>query len=345
MAGQESLRAAAARDKSFLGVDIVAMAHLIQQMNTASEAISGWLRTNGTLPPSVPRTGVRQAAAVQTWVNGQTGMLTRRRNYAVTHLGKGGSHTMPRADTGGLGRRRSHITSTGAGRRVGHFPDVRTATRAGGTDGAAIQKAVKARQPIPAQVWRRLLANADDPDYAKGLYARLGPVGTADLIKMSLPDKDHRRAVETSLGIASHQMVMNERWLRQMLDESARTGVRDDAVRLLARADLDTRARVALGHIGLRHMVVQPPHHRVPEPRPPHEAMITPAAAHPDAAVELYSRHPDTVHQALDGHPRSEALMRLVALATTTRDVDPAVVRANADRLAGFRAGAGGETA
>ena len=248
MPGQESLRGAAARDKGFLGLDIIAMAHLIQQMNTASDAISGWLRTNATLPPSVPRTGLRQAAAVETWVNGQPGMLSRRRNYAVTHLG-GGGRSMPHVGAGGLRRRTT--TPVGAGHHVGHFPDVRAAMRAGSSDAAAVQKAVKGHHKIPPEVWKRLKEDADDPDYAHGLYKRLGPAGAADLIKAALGDKDRLKAGETSLGVASHQMVMNERWLRGLLDEAAREGIRGDAVRVLGLAGLDHRAKVALGHIGL----------------------------------------------------------------------------------------------
>lgn len=343
MAGQEGLRAAAARDKNFLGIDIAAMAQLIHQMNAASNAIGAWLRTNASLPPGVPRTGVRQAAAVHTWVSGQPGMLTRRRNYAVTHLGKRG-HDMPRVSPGDLGRQRHHTTPAGAGRHVGHFPDVHAATKAGAIDGAAVQKALKAHRPPPPEVWTHLRANADDPDYTRGLYDRLGPAGAADLIKAALHDKAHLTAVESSLGVGSHHVPMGEKWLRAMLDEAARDGVRDDAVHLLHQAGLARRTKVALGHLGLTHMIEQPGRHRIPAPRPPHEAMILTAATDPHAAVELYSRHPETVHRALTGCPRSPALEQLVAHATTTdgtaHDIDPAAVRANADRLAGFRAGA-----
>ncbi len=338
MSSQESLRAAASRDEGFLGLDIIAMAHLIQQMNTASDAISGWLRTNAALPPGVPRTGLRQAAAVETWVNGQPGMLSRRRNYAVTHLGATGGHSMPRAghpmphsgghlmphSGGGLGRRRG-TTPVGAGHHIGHFPDVRAAMRAGAADAAAVRKAGH----IPPAVWKRLQADTDDPDYAHGLYERLGPTGTARLIKAALADKDHLKAVETSLGVASHQMLMDERLLRALLDEAAREGIRGDAVRVLARAGLDHRAKVALAHIGLTHLAAPPSPpdapgttgaHLFPAPNPPHaadhEAMIAPAAADPYAASELYARHQDTVHRALAGHPGSGPLTRLVAHAT-----------------------------
>ncbi|MFB9839405.1 hypothetical protein, partial [Actinoallomurus acaciae] len=120
MAGHEDLRAAAARDKAFVGVDVVAMARLIQQMNGASQAISTWLRTNATLPPGVPRTGLREAQAVHAWTGDQRGMLTRRRNYALTHLDKGG-RPMPKVSAGPLGGAPRRTTSAGAGHDLGAF--------------------------------------------------------------------------------------------------------------------------------------------------------------------------------------------------------------------------------
>jgi hypothetical protein len=328
LAGQESLRAAGARDKDFVGVDIDAMAQLIHQMGGAAGAISAWLRTNGTLPPSVPRTGLRQAAAVHTWAGAQSGMLTRRRNYAITHLNQGG-HPMPHVSAGGLGKSPRRTTAAGAGKQVGNFPDTRAAMKAGAADASAFTKR--------HDVWKRLTANADDPDYAHALYDRLGPVGTAHLIKAALGDQDHLKAVEKSLGVASHHLPMNEKWLRAMLDEALREGVRDDAVHVLQQAGLGHRAKVAFGHLGLTEMVR---HHRhlFPAPRPPHEAMITPAADDPHAAAELYSRHPEALHRALEIHPRSEALERLVSRATTDAGADPDTVRKNAERLAGFHA-------
>lgn len=247
MAG-EDLRAAAARDKDFVGVDIDAMARLIHQMSGASDAISAWLRTNGALPPGVPRTGLRQAAAVHAWVSGQSGMLTRRRNYAVTHLGATGP-TMPRVEADGIVGHQHRTTATGAGPRIGDFPDVHAATKAGAADASAILRAEDDHRPAPARVWRRLAADADDPDYTHGLYDRLGPAGTARVIASA--GEEHLAAVRTSLGTASHHMAMNEKWLREMLDEATRAGVRDDAVRILTTTGLGHRAKVALAHLGL----------------------------------------------------------------------------------------------
>ncbi|GLY82841.1 hypothetical protein [Actinoallomurus iriomotensis] len=346
MAGHEDLRAAAARDRDFVGVDVDAMARLIQQMNGASQAISTWLRTNATLPPGVPRTGLREAQAVHTWTGGQQGMLTRRRNYALTHLNQGGP-TMPKVSAGRLGSgTRRRTTSAGAGHDLGAFPDVRAATRAGTADAAAVLKAREAHRPVPDEVWKRLRASADDPDYTHGLYGRLGPAGTARLIEAA--GKDHLKDVRTSLGVASHHLTMDEKWLRVMLDEALRRGVRDDAVALLSQAGLAHRTRVALGHLGLTEIVETGGSEAAGaengRPVPSHEAMLAPAADDPHAAVELYSRHPETLHRALADGPRSEALARLVIQATTAHDADPTAVRANAERLAAFQAARSPET-
>lgn len=295
MAGQESLRAAGARDKNFVGVDIDAMARLIQQMGGASGAISAWLRTNGALPPSVPRTGLREAAAVDTWVGAQSGMLTRRRNYAVTHLDQGGP-AMPQVSPGGLGGapHRRRTTAAGAGPTVGHFPDTHAALRAGAADAAAFGK------DHDAAIWHRLDANAGDPDYTHGLYARLGPAGTADLIKAAGDDQDRLAAVRRSLGVASHHLTIDEKWLRAMLARAGHDGVRDEAVRLLAGAGLGPRAKVALGHLGLTELLAY------------HETVLLPIAHDPHAAAEVRARDPEALRDALAAHPRSRAL-RLIA--------------------------------
>ncbi|MEV5752856.1 hypothetical protein AB0L00_34005 [Actinoallomurus sp. NPDC052308] len=335
MAGQDGLRASAARDKNFVGIDTAAMARLIQQMTSASNAITAWLRTNAALPPSVPRTGLHQAAAVESWARAQPGMLSRRRSYAIAHLSKGAAD-MPRVGTGHLGDRSGGTTTAGAGHSVGHFPDAHAATRAGSADAAAIHAALAAGRPIPVAVWKRLTADADDPDYAKGLYARLGPAGAADLIGAALGRQARLAAVRESLGLASHHLRMSEKWLRELLEEATRKGVHDDAVRLLEHAGLDRRAKVALGHIGLAHLVAAPPGHRIPTPDPPHEAMIRPAAADPEAAAELHARHSEAVHRALAAHPGSMVLQALAAHMTPahTTPADPTAPHAAAGHTA-----------
>jgi hypothetical protein len=310
MAGQDGLRAAAARDKDFVGIDTAAMGRLIQQMKTASDAVSGWLRTNAALPPSVPRTGLRQAAAVETWVRAQSGMLTRRRDYAVAHLGKGAAD-MPRVSAGRLGAR-GHTTAAGAGRSVGHFPDAPAATRAGAADAVRVRAALRADRPVTAGVWQRLSADADDPDYVRGLYGRLGPAGTAGLIAIALGDEERLAAVRESLGIAGPHLPLTEKWLRELLEEASRRGVHDQVVAVLTAAGLDRRAKVALAHLGLIRLL-PPPGHRLPAPRPPHEAMIDPVTGDPEAAAELHARHGETVRRALAAFPDSPVLARLAA--------------------------------
>ncbi|MCO6005735.1 hypothetical protein NE236_12145 [Actinoallomurus purpureus] len=321
MAGQDGLRASAARDKDFVGIDTAAMARLIQQMTSASNAITAWLRTNAALPPSVPHTGLRQAAAVESWTRAQQGMLARRRDYAIAHLSKGAAD-MPRVGTGRLGDRPSRTTAAGAGHAVGHFPDAHAATRAGSADAATIHAALQAHRLVPADVWRRLSADAGDPDYVKGLYARLGPAGTADLIAAALGHEARLAAVRESLGLAGHHLPMTEKWFRELLDEASRKGVHDDVVHVLEHAGLDRRAKVALAHIGLTHLAAAPPEHRFPTPHPPHEAMVRPAATDPEAAAELYARHSEAVHRALAGYPHSTTLERLVAHGTAAHAAD-----------------------
>lgn len=316
MAGQDGLRAAAARDKDFVGIDTAAIARLVEQMTSASNAITAWLRTNAALPPSVARTGLRQAAAVESWARAQPGMLSRRHAYAIAHLSKGAAD-MPRVSAGHLGGHPGRTTAAGAGHTVGHFPTAHAATGAGAADAAAIQAVLREHRPVPASVWKRLAANAGDPDYAKGLYARLGPAGAAGLIGAALGHEARLAAVRGSLGIASHHLRMDEKWLRALLDEATRKGVHDDVVRVLEHAGLDRRAKVALGHIGLTHLAALPPGHRFPTPDPPDEVMVRPAAADPDAAAELHARHGDAVRRALAACPGSAVLARLAAQATT----------------------------
>jgi hypothetical protein len=67
--------------------------------------------------------------------------------------------------------------------------------------------------------------------------------------------------------------------------------------------------------------------------------MITPAADDPRAAVAVYACHPEALHRALAARPDDPTLARLLEHATTTADADPGAVRANAERLARFRAG------
>jgi hypothetical protein len=90
----------ARRDPDFRGIDTDALGHLIKQVKDATTDIKGWLNAH-PLPPEVPRTGVRMATEVDLWASSQLGMLTRRRNYALTHPDR--VHEMPRTGTPGPG--------------------------------------------------------------------------------------------------------------------------------------------------------------------------------------------------------------------------------------------------
>ncbi len=111
--------------------------------------------------------------------------------------------------------------------------------------------AVQDGRPVPDSVWKHLKANADDPDYTEKLYERLGPAATADLLKAADGDKAKLKAVQESLGIASHHLTMDVKWLRACLAEADRAGVRPVAVQVLLGADMSERTRTAVGKLDL----------------------------------------------------------------------------------------------
>jgi hypothetical protein len=118
------------------------------------------------------------------------------------------------------------------------------------SDVSALRRAWTDEVPVPEAVWRRLAADADDPDYTAALYERLGPPGTADLIKAAATEGTGRgarlRSIEQSLGPASHHVAMTERWLGELLSRAERNGDRPEAVRILGAAVLSARADHAL---------------------------------------------------------------------------------------------------
>jgi hypothetical protein len=257
----------ARRDPDFRGIDTEALGHLIKQVKDATTAIKGWLNAH-PLPPEVPRTGVRMATEVDLWASSQLGMLTRRRNYALTHPDR--VHDMPKPGKprlgagGGTGRgtpppsrgvpsrgarppRRT--TPAGAGPHLGNFPTQQAAAKAGTADALAIKQAAREHAALSDAVWRRLRANADDPDYTAALYKRLGPAGTADLIAAAGHDRARLKLIAESLGTGSHHAPIDEKWLRTLLaDVDPR--FRDDAVQVLRDADLSPRSGAALARLG-----------------------------------------------------------------------------------------------
>jgi hypothetical protein len=264
--------AAARRDPNFRGIDPDALGQLVKQATDAGNAIRSWLSAHQP-PPGVPATGYTQAAEAGQWVGTQLGMLTRRRNYALTHPDPGGGVTVPppagRLGSTGSGRSgggattgigkgtpsKPKLTPHGAGPDLGHYPTHQAAVKAAATDALAIKKAEQNHAPIPAKVWQHLKANVHDPDYTQALYDRLGPVATAGLIAAAGHDKVRLREISTSLGIADHHLVMDEKWLRALLDASGRLHDRTAAVQVLSGAHFTPKTAAALKHVlGLGHV-------------------------------------------------------------------------------------------
>jgi hypothetical protein len=129
----------ARRDPDFRGIDTDALGHLIKQVKDATTVIKRWLNEH-PLPPDVPRTGVRMATEVDLWASSQLGMLTRRRNYALTHPDR--VHEMPKtgAPPPGLGRTGGKGTGKGigAGTGTGTGKDGRQGAGRGGGAGPAV---------------------------------------------------------------------------------------------------------------------------------------------------------------------------------------------------------------
>ncbi|MFA1547515.1 hypothetical protein [Actinomadura chokoriensis] len=151
-------------------------------------------------------------------------------------------------------------TPRGAG-DIGNFPTRQAAAKAARTDALVVVTAVQDGRPVPDSVWKHLRANADDPDYTEKLYERLGPAATADLLKAA-GEQDARgngadgdganlKAVQESLGVSSHHMTIDVKWLRTFLAEADRAGIRPVAVQVLTGAGMSERTRAAVAKLDL----------------------------------------------------------------------------------------------
>ncbi|MFG1999970.1 hypothetical protein ACGFNU_12555 [Spirillospora sp. NPDC048911] len=261
-----------ARHADFRGIDPAALNQLVRQVKDADNAIKSWLNGHRP-PPGVSSAGYRQADQVAQWAADQLGMLTRRYNYAITHPDQGGGvDTPPAPPSPGTGTPdpgkprngstpappappplRPHHKKTvprGAG-DLGGFPDRQAALKAAKTDALAVAGALQDRRPIPGSVWKHLKANADDPDYTEKLYERLGPAGVAGLVEAANGDKAKLKAIQEALGMASHHLAMDVKWLRALLAEADRTGTRPLVVQLLTGADVTQKTRDAMAKLGL----------------------------------------------------------------------------------------------
>jgi hypothetical protein len=237
----------ARRDSDFRGIDTDALGQLIKQVKDATTAIKGWLNSH-PLPPDVPRTGVRMATEVDLWASSQLGMLTRRRNYALTHPDRVHEPPRPGPPQPG-GRPPRHTTPSGAGPHLGNFTTQQTAAKAAKSDALAIERAGAEHAAPPDAVWRHLRANADDPDYTAAFFTRLGPAGTAALIAAAHGDRARLDAISAALGTGSHHVPIDEKWLRALLADAG-PAHRAEVVRVLRDADLSDKAEAALRRLG-----------------------------------------------------------------------------------------------
>ncbi|WP_067795045.1 hypothetical protein [Actinomadura formosensis] len=259
----------AARDPEFRGIDPPALDQVIRRLQDAQNEIQGWLNAHRP-PPGVSTAGYRQADQVAQWAADQLGMLSRRYNYAITHPSPGGGVDAPpppapapapgRPGGAPVGTPRPVTppprktapkpTPRGAG-DIGNFPTRQAAAKAARADALAVVASVQDGEPVPDSVWNHLKANADDPDYTEKLYERLGPTATAGLLKAAHGDRAKLEAVQESLGVASHHMTMDVKWLRAFLAEADRAGVRPAAVQVLTGADMSGRTREAIAKLNL----------------------------------------------------------------------------------------------
>lgn len=259
----------AAGDPQFRGIDPAALGHLVKQMNAAGRAIQGWLNAHPP-PPGVSTAGYHRAQEVDVWVTEQISMLTRRYNYAITHPDPAGGVTptpapprRPRTPVspspgGGGGvrpvtpprRKQPPTTPKGAG-PIGNFPTRKAAEKAARADALIINRAIKQGEPIPDEVWKRLKANADDPDYTETLIERLGPAGVADLLKRAAGNEARLDVIQEAIAVASHHANLNVAWIKALLAEAERNGTRAVTVQVLIQADMSRRTREALAKLGL----------------------------------------------------------------------------------------------
>lgn len=284
--------AAARRDPNFRGIDTDALGQLVKQVTDASGAVRSWLGSHQP-PPGVSAGGYAAAADIERWVGDQLGMLTRRRNFALSHPDHGGNIPTPPAprNLGGKGgkggqpgsgpvtrppvNRPRRIVPAGAGPHLGSYPTTGAAVKAATADALAIEKAGKQHTPIPVSVWQHLKADAKDPDYARALIEKLGPTGVAGLIAAAGHDHTELHEISQALGTASRHMTITRSWLSSVLTQSVHLHDRATAVTVLTGAAWSPTARAALdkvlapGHVtpatkiqnpGPQHKPVRPPH-------------------------------------------------------------------------------------
>lgn len=246
----------ASRDSQFRGIDTDALGHLIQQLQAAAEQIDRWLTAHPT-PAGVPSSGYQQATSTTLWASNQLGMLTRRRNYALTHRDqptvvapappvnvkatpKQTPAPVPKPKFPEIKTKPKHLVLTGAG-EIGGFPDTKAAEKAAASDALAIKTAQQNHQPVPNEVWKHIAAHSQDPEYTAALYKRLGPEAVAQLIKAAGTNKTEIKSIIESVTAADHLLHMDGKWIAALLAEADRLNNREHVVQILTDTPLASR--------------------------------------------------------------------------------------------------------
>ncbi|MEO5875000.1 MAG: hypothetical protein ABIS86_22875 [Streptosporangiaceae bacterium] len=250
----------ASRDSQFRGIDTDALAQLIRQVQTATSAIDGWLAAHPP-PAGISSAGYQKAATVERWASEQLGMLTRRRNYALTHrdqptvdspaspvvakpVPKQTPKPVPKPKFPREKSKPRHLVPIGAG-EIGGFPTSKAAEKAAASDALAIRTAQHNHRPVPDDVWTHLAAHSHDPEYTAALYQRLGPEGVAQLIKAAGTSKAELKAIIESVTAADHLLHMDGKWIAALLAEADRLNNRGHVLQVLGATPLAPKLAAA----------------------------------------------------------------------------------------------------
>jgi len=247
----------ASRDSQFRGIDTDALGQLIRQIETATSNLDGWFSAHPP-PAGVSTAGYLKARAVGRWADEQLSMLTRRRNYALTHQDQPTVDSpaappvvakptpnqtpkpAPKPKFPETKTKPKHLVLTGAG-EIGGFPDSKAAAKAAASDALAIKTAQQNHQPVPNEVWKHIAAHSHDPEYTAALYKRLGPEGVAQLIKAAGTNQTEIKSITESVTAADYLLHMDGKWIAALLAEADRLNNREHVVQVLNDTPLASR--------------------------------------------------------------------------------------------------------
>lgn len=200
----------APKDKDFAGINPQAFGQMTAGLERhATDALQRLRSLTGLCAQTgVGTEDVSRMLQSINWVLGQVPTLKRRQSLAAAW------------DLGEFGA--SGYVPAGAG-DLGQFPSSDAAGRAGAADGKKLRELLRHNDEKDiAPFVDKIGANKGDADYAAALYQALGASGTAGLgayIRRLLSSgkkaqaDSAQRAVGDSLGLASHKIKIDEKWL------------------------------------------------------------------------------------------------------------------------------------